>query len=180
MVFFVGRALDLWTKGRPTKNTISFPTVFESTLVIIVTQNYSWLSSLCWGWVGGRGGGSLSHYQYFHLAEKKKKKQRSSSGTVKRQKRAWFGHDTPRRALQSHSSGHLGGWPTPWSEKEMLDGQHKEWAFLPMLELLNRASCRERLGEDLCWIICHNYLPDKPVGQGTELNWINWYTKQIT
>ena len=28
-----------------------------------------------------------------------------------------------------------------------------------------------RLEEDLCWIICHAYLPDKPIGQGTELNW---------
>ena len=32
---------------------------------------------------------------------------------------------TPRQPLQHHPSGHLGGWATPWSEGEMLDGQHQ-------------------------------------------------------
>ena len=31
---------------------------------------------------------------------------------------------TPRQPLQNHHSGHLGGWATPWSAEEMLDGQH--------------------------------------------------------
>ena len=32
---------------------------------------------------------------------------------------------TPRRPLQNHPSGHLGGWATPWSAEEKLDGQHQ-------------------------------------------------------
>ena len=27
--------------------------------------------------------------------------------------------------LLNHPSGHLGGWATPWSAEEMLDGQHQ-------------------------------------------------------
>ena len=30
---------------------------------------------------------------------------------------------TPHQPLQTHPSWHLGGWATPWSAKEMLDGQ---------------------------------------------------------
>ena len=36
----------------------------------------------------------------------------------------WAGH-TPQEPLKNHSSGHLGGWATPWSAEEMLDGQHQ-------------------------------------------------------
>ena len=32
---------------------------------------------------------------------------------------------TPRQPLQNHPSGRLGGWATPWSAGEMLDGQHQ-------------------------------------------------------
>ena len=31
----------------------------------------------------------------------------------------------PRQPLQNHPSGHLGGWATPWSAEEMLNGQHQ-------------------------------------------------------
>ena len=47
--------------------------------------------------------------------------------TVKRRKLAWFGHvaRTPRQPLQNHPSGYLGGWTTPWSAEEMLEGQRQ-------------------------------------------------------
>ena len=32
---------------------------------------------------------------------------------------------TPRQPLQNHPSRHLGGWATPWSAEEMMDGQHQ-------------------------------------------------------
>ena len=31
----------------------------------------------------------------------------------------------PRQTLQNHPSGYLGGWATPWSAEEMLDGQRQ-------------------------------------------------------
>ena len=37
---------------------------------------------------------------------------------------------TPWQPLQKkHPSGHLGGWATPLSADEMLDGQHQEWRW---------------------------------------------------
>ena len=36
----------------------------------------------------------------------------------------WTCH-TPRQPLQNHPSRHLGGWATPWSAEETLDGQHQ-------------------------------------------------------
>ena len=57
----------------------------------------------------------------------------------------------PRQSLENHPSGHSGGWATPWSDKEILNGQrHKEWTSLPMPELLTVASQEKRLAEDLC------------------------------
>ena len=44
--------------------------------------------------------------------------------TVNTRKLVWVGHVT-RQPLQNHPSGHFGGWATPWSAKEMLDGQHQ-------------------------------------------------------
>ena len=44
---------------------------------------------------------------------------------VKRQKLAWFGRVTRHDSLsKNYPSGRLGQWATPWSAKEMLDGQH--------------------------------------------------------
>ena len=69
--------------------------------------------------------------------------------------------------FHNHPSLHFGGWATPWSPEEMLDGQHQRvdspaharaaHEVLPQKRrsLLNRRSCP----------------PDDPVGQGTELNW---------
>ena len=45
--------------------------------------------------------------------------------TVKKRNLAWFGHVTRHDSLSTTIlQGHLGGWATPWSAEEMLDGQH--------------------------------------------------------
>ena len=91
--------------------------------------------------------------------------------TVARQKLAWFGHVTRHDSLCKTI---LGGWATPGSAEEMLDGQrqrvdipaHAGTAHSGLLctdtpclltgrgSLLNRPSCS----------------PDQPIGQETELN----------
>ena len=55
--------------------------------------------------------------------------------TVKRRKRAWFGHVTRHDSLST-------GLATPRTAEEMLDGQHQK---REMSELLTRASCRKDL-----------------------------------
>ena len=129
--------------------------------------------------LGGRAGGFTIILSVFSAGRKYKTSEGSSSANCQKTETCMVrACHTPRQPLQNHPSGHLGRWATPWTAEEMLDGQHQEWAFLlPMPEWLSRASCRKRLKEDLCWIICHNCLPDKPIGQWTELN---WYMKPIT
>ena len=65
---------------------------------------------------------------------------------------------------------HLGGWATPWSAEEMLDGQHhradippcpcQNYLQRPLAEKTRRGSLRNRP-------ICP---PDDPIGHGNELN----------
>ena len=43
--------------------------------------------------------------------------------------------------VQNHPPRCHGGWATLWSVEEMLDGQCLKWTYLPMPELLTRASC---------------------------------------
>ena len=76
----------------------------------------------------------------------------------------------PRQPLQNHPSGHLGGWATPWSAEEILDGQRlnsgdpcpcQSCSQRPLAQktrkgsLLNRPPCP----------------PDDPNCQRTELRW---------
>ena len=46
----------------------------------------------------------------------------------------------PRQPLQKHTSGHLGGWATPWSAQESWMDNVKQWTSLPMPDLLKLAS----------------------------------------
>ena len=82
---------------------------------------------------------------------------------------------TPRQPLQNHTSGHLGGWATPWSAEEMPDGHHR----------FNGHSCpRQNCSQELpaekagrrSLLNCLSRPPGDPLGQGTaELNWTkNW------
>ena len=70
---------------------------------------------------------------------------------------------TPRQPLKNHPPWHLRGRATPWSAKEILDGQHQrvhisaQWLpaeKIGRVFLLNRLSCAS----------------DDPISQGTELN----------
>ena len=59
---------------------------------------------------------------------------------------------TPRQPLQNHPSVHLGGWATPWSAEEVLDGQHQR-VDIPALARTAHKSLlilQNRLEEDLC------------------------------
>ena len=87
----------------------------------------------------------------------------------------WTCH-TPRQHLQSCPSGHLGGWATPWSAEEMLDGQRQEWTSLLMPELLTMASCRK----DWKRISAESFLmpPPPPRRPNRPWDWIGltaWY-----
>ena len=61
----------------------------------------------------------------------------------------WACH-TPRQLLQNHPSGHLGGWATPWSAEEMLDGQRQRVGILANARTAHNSLLQKRLGEDLC------------------------------
>ena len=74
----------------------------------------------------------------------------------------------PRQPLQNHPSGHLGGWATPWSAKEMLDGQRKRVAIPAHARTAHNGLMQKKMEEDLCWIAPH--VP--PTTQSVEeLNW---------
>ena len=72
---------------------------------------------------------------------------------VKRRKVAWLRHVTLHNSLsKNHPSGHLGGWATPWSAKETLDGPH------------------QRVDIPAYVRTAHNGLPQKKTGIGSLLN----------
>ena len=79
---------------------------------------------------------------------------------------------TPRQPLQNHPSGYLGGWATPWSAEEMLDGQHQRVDIPAYARTAHNGLLQKRLEEDLCCIVLHVPPPpyNDPIGQGTELN----------
>ena len=57
---------------------------------------------------------------------------------------------TPRQPLQNHPSGHFGGWATPWSAEEMLDGQHQRVDIPAHARFAHKGLLQKRLEEDLC------------------------------
>ena len=57
---------------------------------------------------------------------------------------------TPRQPLQKHPSRHVGGWATPWSAEEMLDGQHQRVDIPVHDRTANNGLLQKRLKEDLC------------------------------
>ena len=85
----------------------------------------------------------------------------------------------PRQSLQNHPSGHLGGWATPWSAEDMLDGQRQRADVVPArAKAAHMGLLQKRLEEDLCWIVPPvpsspplTPPPDDQLGRGTELNW---------
>ena len=65
---------------------------------------------------------------------------------VKRMKLAWFGHFTRYDSL----SGHLGGWATPWSAEEMLDGQLERVDIIAYATTVHNGILHKRLEKDIC------------------------------
>ena len=55
---------------------------------------------------------------------------------------------TPREPPQNHPSGHLGGWATPWSAEEMVDGQHQRVDIPAHAIAANKGLLQKRLEGD--------------------------------
>ena len=53
-------------------------------------------------------------------------------------------------ASPNHPPGHLGGWATPWSAEEMLDGQHQRVDIPGHTRTGYKGLLQKRLEEDLC------------------------------
>ena len=91
--------------------------------------------------------------------------------TVKRRKLAWFGHVTRHDSLSKTTfRGTLeGGLHCGWQRKCWMDNII-DWTPLPLSEVLTMASCRKdwkRFSAESSVMSS-----DDPIGQGTELNWI--------
>ena len=71
---------------------------------------------------------------------------------------------TPQQPLKNYPSGHAGGWVTPQSAEEMLDGQHQRVGIPAYTRTAYKGCLQKRREEDpLC-------PPDDPLHQGTDLN----------
>ena len=90
--------------------------------------------------------------------------------TVKRQKLAWFGHVTCSDSIfRNHPSGHLGGWATPWSVEEMMNGQHQKVDVPSHARTVHNGLLqKKKLEKNIRWIVCHAPPPPPPdpIGQG--------------
>ena len=60
---------------------------------------------------------------------------------------------TARQPLKNHPSGHLGGWATPLSADETLDGQHQRVDIPAGARIAHRGLLHKRLEEDLSWLV---------------------------
>ena len=74
----------------------------------------------------------------------------------------------PQQPLQNRPSGHLGGWATPWSAEDMLDGQHQRVNITVHARAAHNGLLQKRLEENLCWIVSHFPLTTSSV---KGLNW---------
>ena len=72
-------------------------------------------------------------------------------------------YHTLRQPLQNHPSGYLGGWGTPWSAEDMLDGQHQR------VDIAAHATTAHTGGLQRISAESSLMSPDDPIGQGTEL-----------
>ena len=103
----------------------------------------------------------------------------TSSGNCPEMK-TWmvWAHHTPWQPLQSHSSGHLGGWMIMWSAEEMLAGRQHQRVDIPVYaRTAHKGFLQKRQEEDLCWIIPH-VPPDDPIGQATKMSW-SYHTRNL-
>ena len=87
---------------------------------------------------------------------------------VKRQKLSWFGNVTRHDSLsKTIIQGTWEGGRRRGRQKKCWMDNIEEWTYLPMPELLTRASCRK--GWRSISAEPSLMIPDDPVGQGTEL-----------
>ena len=77
---------------------------------------------------------------------------------------------TPSQSLQRDPSEHLGGWVTPWSAEEMLDGQHQGLDIAANARTAHKSLLQKTLEEDLLPNGLSCPPPDDPIRQGTKLN----------
>ena len=61
----------------------------------------------------------------------------------------------PRQPLQNHPSGHLGGYATPWSAEEMLDGQYQRVDIPACTRAAHKGFLQKRMEDDHRWIVSH-------------------------
>ena len=107
---------------------------------------------------GGRGwgGGFTIILSVFSAGRKYKTSEGSSSANCQKTETCMVrACHTPRQPLQNHPSGHLGGWTTPWSAEEMLDGQ------------------RQRVSTPAHARTAHKGLLQKTTGRGSLLNYLS-------
>ena len=64
---------------------------------------------------------------------------------------------TSPQPLQNHSSGHIGGWATPWSAEEILDGPHQRVDIPAHARTAGNGLVQETQEENLCGI--DRYVP---------------------
>ena len=75
-----------------------------------------------------------------------------------------------RQRLQTHPSGYLGGWATPWSVEEMLDGQHQRVDIPAHARTAHKGPPVEKTGRGSL-LNRPSCIPNNFTGQGAELNW---------
>ena len=63
---------------------------------------------------------------------------------------------TPRQPLQTHPSGHLRWWATPWSAEEMLAERHQRVDIPAHARTAHKGFLQKRLEEDLCGFVPHD------------------------
>ena len=56
-------------------------------------------------------------------------------------------------ALLNQPLGHLGGWATPWSAEELLDGQHQRVDIPAHTRTAYKGLLQKRLEDDFCWTV---------------------------
>ena len=75
----------------------------------------------------------------------------------------------PRQPLQNRPSWHLGGWETPWSAEEMLDGQHQRVDVPAYARAAPDGLLQICLEQNFCRIIPY-VSPTTKSAKGTEMN----------
>ena len=135
-------------------------------------DHYGYITLLLYSYAGG-GGGVTIKLSVFSAGWKYKLEKEALPATVKRRKLAWFGNVTRHDSLsKTVLKGTLEGGQRCGRQRKCWMDNIRVSAFLPMPELLTKASYRGSLLNHLSYL-----LRDKPIGQGTELNWTDTWSQ---